>query len=92
MIINRADLGNGEVGRLFACGVVAVTGDLRVRFRQPVAASGWAAVQAWVESSSRPLHRLSAELSQDGQIKAMATAKFVERATAVRSVEEKAGL
>jgi acyl-coenzyme A thioesterase PaaI-like protein len=65
---------------LFAFGVVAVTGDLRVRFRHPVAASGWAAVRAWIESSSRPLHKLSAELSQEGQIKAMATGKFLERA------------
>jgi acyl-coenzyme A thioesterase PaaI-like protein len=69
---------------LFACGVVAMTGDLRVRFRLPVATSGRAAVRAWVESSSRPLHKLAAELMQDGQIRATATAKFVERTTAAR--------
>jgi acyl-coenzyme A thioesterase PaaI-like protein len=75
---------------LFACGVVAVTGDLRVRFRLPVATSGRAAVRAWVESSSRPLHQLAAELTQDGQIKATATAKFGERTAAVGSEKESA--
>ena len=74
---------------LFASGFVAVTGDLRVRFRQPVAACGWAEVRAWIESSPRPLHKLSAEISQDGRIKAMATAKFLERARAVRLEQER---
>ena len=69
---------------VFACGSAAMTGDLHVRFRKPVAADGWAIVRAWIEASSPPLYRLAASLEQDGEIKATAKARFVERETATR--------
>lgn len=69
---------------LFALGCAAVTADLNVRFRDPVATSDWAVVRAWVESSLAPLYKLAAELVQDGEIKATATARFVEREVATR--------
>ncbi len=69
---------------VFACGSAAMTGDLHVRFRKPVAASGWAVVRAWIEASSPPLHKLAAVLEQDGEIKATARARFVERDAADR--------
>jgi acyl-coenzyme A thioesterase PaaI-like protein len=69
---------------VFACGSAAMTGDLHVRFRKPVAASGMAIVRAWIEASSPPLYKLAARLVQDGEIKATAKARFVERNAAVR--------
>jgi acyl-coenzyme A thioesterase PaaI-like protein len=63
---------------LFAAGRAAVTGDLHVRFRKPVAARGTATVRAWIEESLPPLHRVAAELQQDGEVKATARARFME--------------
>ena len=64
---------------VFASGSAAVTGDLHVRFRKPVATCGSATVRAWIEASSPPLYKLAAQLEQDGEIKATAKARFVER-------------
>ncbi len=64
---------------LFAQGLAAVTVDMNVRFRQPVAVSRPAAVRAWLESDGSPVHRLAAEVRQDGQVVATATARFVEK-------------
>ena len=63
---------------IFAAGTAAMTGDLHVRFRKPVAAIGSATVRAWIEASSPPLYKLAAHLEQDGEIKATATARFME--------------
>jgi len=63
---------------LFARGVMAVTADLRVRFRHPVAASVPATVRAWIVEFSGPLHVMKARLIQNGQVKATASGKFVE--------------
>jgi len=64
---------------LFAHGLVAVTVDMHVRFRQPVTVSLPAVVRAWLESEGSPVHRMAAELLQDGQVVATATARFVDR-------------
>jgi len=64
---------------LFAHGLVAVTVDMNVRFRQPVAVSRPAVVRAWLESENSPLHRLAAELLQGGQVVATATGRFVKK-------------
>lgn len=69
---------------LFAHGRAGVTGDLNVRFCQPVAANGCATVRAWIESSLQPLYKLAAELVQGEEIKATAKARFVERTAAAR--------
>jgi uncharacterized protein (TIGR00369 family) len=63
---------------LFAHGLVAVTAELTIRFLQPVATKRTATVRAWLEDSRLTLHRLAAELRQDGEIMARATGKFAE--------------
>ena len=72
---------------VFASGEAAVTGDLHVRFHKPVAANGQATVRAWIEASCPPLYKLGAELEQNGEIKATATARFVQRTVAARWLE-----
>jgi acyl-coenzyme A thioesterase PaaI-like protein len=62
---------------LLARGCVAVTADLRVRFRHPVATGSPATVRAWLERSRRQVHVLGAELLQDGQVRATAVGKFM---------------
>ncbi|MEN6451532.1 MAG: PaaI family thioesterase [Thermoguttaceae bacterium] len=67
---------------LFAHGYAAVTFELNIRFRHSVATGKPAAVRARLISSSEQIHELAAELIQDGQVKATAKAKFLERAAA----------
>jgi acyl-coenzyme A thioesterase PaaI-like protein len=64
---------------LFRLGRVAHTGSLSVRFRQPVLVGKRATVRAWLARSHGRLHVLGAELEQDGQVKAVASAKFLEQ-------------
>jgi acyl-coenzyme A thioesterase PaaI-like protein len=64
---------------LFAHGLVAVTVDLNVRFRHPVVVSRVATVRAWLASDRPPVHRLAAEVLQEGQVVATATARFLEK-------------
>lgn len=64
---------------LFAHGHVAVTGELKIRFRHPVSTSEVATVRAWIERSRPPLHAMTARVIQDGQVMASASAKFMER-------------
>ena len=61
---------------LFAHGRVAVTTELRVRFRHPVATGCRATVRAWIGSSYHRLYILKAELVQNDQVKATAEGKF----------------
>jgi acyl-coenzyme A thioesterase PaaI-like protein len=63
---------------LFHLGRVAHTGSLVVRFRHPVVVGRTARVLARLERSRGRLHILSAELEQDGQVKVVASAKFLE--------------
>jgi uncharacterized protein (TIGR00369 family) len=63
---------------LFAHGRVAVTAELTVRYRHPVTADRKVTVRAWIRESSRNLHRMQAELAQDGRVLVTATAKFLE--------------
>jgi acyl-coenzyme A thioesterase PaaI-like protein len=64
---------------LFAHGRTGITGELKVRFRHPVATGQESHIRAWIEASSPPFHLLKAELIQDQQVKARATGKFVEQ-------------
>lgn len=63
---------------LFAHGLVAVTAELTIRFLRPAGTNRRVTVRAWLEDSSPTLHRLAAELWQDGQLMARATGKFIE--------------
>ena len=64
---------------LFARGLRAVTGELTVRYRHPVAIGQAVTIRAWLGESMPPLHLLQADLQQDGCVKASASAKFMER-------------
>lgn len=61
---------------MFAHGWIAVTAELRIRFRHPVATGHTATVRAWIEKSSPPLYVLKAELTQNDEVKAQAQGKF----------------
>jgi len=67
---------------LFSHNIVALTADLAVRFRHPVATTTTALVRAWITSSLSPIHELTAELVQDNEVRATATGKFLERSFA----------
>ena len=62
---------------LFAHGCEAVTAELTVRYRHPVAPAARLTVRAWLTESREPLHLLRAELRQDEQVKAIALGKFL---------------
>jgi acyl-coenzyme A thioesterase PaaI-like protein len=63
---------------LFAHGRVAMTSELKVRFREPVSCERPARVAAWIERTVRRLHLLGAELIQEDRLKATAQGKFLE--------------
>jgi len=64
---------------LFAQGRTGVTARMELAFRHPVRASDGVTVRAWIERRSHPVYRLSAELVQDGQVKATANGVFMDR-------------
>jgi len=64
---------------LFARGCVAMTGELNVRYREPVLVGEEIHLRAWIERYQAPLHLLAAELKQGDCVRATATAKFMER-------------
>jgi len=64
---------------LFHQGIQAITGDLHVRFVQPVACKASLEIRAWVLFSHPPLHHLRAEITVDEHVMAWAEAKFVQR-------------
>ncbi|MEN6458575.1 MAG: PaaI family thioesterase [Thermoguttaceae bacterium] len=64
---------------LFAHGHVAVTFELNIRFRHPVETGSPATVRARITASSKPIHELTGEVLQQGQVKATAKAKFLEK-------------
>ena len=64
---------------LFARGLATVTVDMNVRFRHPVIVRRTALVRAWLESDEPPVHRLAAEVRQDGRVAATAKARFFDK-------------
>jgi uncharacterized protein (TIGR00369 family) len=64
---------------LFHHGVQAVTGDLHVRFVQPVSCDVSLEIRAWVLLSYPPLYRLKAEIILEKRVMAWAEAKFMQR-------------
>jgi len=64
---------------LFARGLVAMTAELKVRYRKSVFIGQEMLIRAWITRSQPPLHLLEAELQQGGCVKAIASAKFMER-------------
>lgn len=66
---------------LFHHGRPSVTAEMRVRFRHPVALERHAVVEARIVERRGSVHRMAATLTQDGIIKATATAVFMARST-----------
>lgn len=69
---------------LFAHGRAAMTGKLSVRFVKPVIVNRPAVVSASMEKALPPLFAMTAEVRQDGDIMARATARFMEVPNAAR--------
>ncbi|MFB3893267.1 MAG: PaaI family thioesterase [Phycisphaerae bacterium] len=63
---------------LFAHGIAALTGELVVRFRHPVATGTPISVFGRIVRSTPPLHVMEAHVVQDGVIMAVAKGKFME--------------
>ena len=64
---------------LFAHGLVAVTAEMTIRFRHPIALNTPLVVSADITRSQSPLHVVEARIIQAGQVKAKAQGKFMER-------------
>ncbi len=64
---------------LFAHDIVAVTGELTVRFLKPVTIGRFAKVRCWLKTSSSMLWVLGAELVQDEELLAKGTGKFLRK-------------
>lgn len=61
---------------LFARRVRGMTARLNIRFRDQIEIGKPAEVQAWVTRVEPPLFELRAEVRQDGEVRALADAKF----------------
>jgi acyl-coenzyme A thioesterase PaaI-like protein len=70
-------LDSAMVHVLFASGIIARTGELRIRYRRSVRTGTPARVTARLCDALRPLFRLEAEIRQDGIVCTQATAKFM---------------
>ena len=64
---------------LFARGIAAVTAEMTVRYRHPIAVGMPRIVQARAGRAQPPLHLVEAEIVQEGQVRARAAGKFMER-------------
>ena len=74
---------------LFAHELVAVTAELKVRFRHPVTTTAPATLRAWLRESYGVLHLVDAELRQDVRVKVRASGKFVERSSIAGDGDER---
>lgn len=63
---------------LFARGLRAVTAELNVRFRHPIVLDSPLEAAARVTRESAPLFLVEATLTQNGEVRATATGKFME--------------
>ena len=70
-------LDSAMTNSLFAQGHQAVTAELLVKFRAPVVLERTAIAEARTARDLFPLFMMEASLSQDGEVKATATAKFI---------------
>lgn len=64
---------------LFHAGIEAVTGDLHVRFVQPVPCDKKITLRSWILTSFAPLYRVRAELLLEGRLMAWGEGKFAQR-------------
>lgn len=64
---------------LFAHDKTAVTAEFHVRYRHPVLTDRPGKVKAWISRFTPPIFVVESQISQDGEVKATATGKFMER-------------
>jgi acyl-coenzyme A thioesterase PaaI-like protein len=64
---------------LFHNGVEALTGDLHVRYLQPIHCTTVLEIRAWILSRRRPLFELKGEIRVENQLMAWAEAKFMKK-------------
>ena len=64
---------------LLARGLPALTVELKVRYHASVTAAEEVSVRAWLVADSHDLYQLRSELTQDGEVRASATGKFLLR-------------
>lgn len=64
---------------IFRAGHMALTADLRVRFRHPLRVGRPATVRARITRTAGPLFYLAAEVTQDGQIMAKGLGTFFDK-------------
>lgn len=74
---------------LFAQGRCGLTAELCVRFRHPVVTTAPLRLRAWVERASPPLFVLRAEIEQEGQRRATAVGKFLDKSRAAGPTAKK---
>jgi uncharacterized protein (TIGR00369 family) len=70
---------------LFHHGIQAVTGDLHIRFINPISYNATVEVLAWLVADHPPLYRLRAEIKQDATLMAWGEAKFIQNRVASSS-------
>ncbi|MFP4357057.1 MAG: PaaI family thioesterase [Puniceicoccaceae bacterium] len=73
---------------LMAAGVVAVTGDLAVRYKLPVPIGGLLHARGLLEQSTKHVYKMRAELWQQRKLLATATARFVKAPEAFKQAVE----
>jgi acyl-coenzyme A thioesterase PaaI-like protein len=77
--ITSAVLDGAMTNWLFAHGLTGVTAELNVRFRHPIILEEPAKVMARLKTASHPLYELEACITQNGQLKARATGRFMHK-------------
>ncbi len=61
---------------LFVRGIRGYTGRLNVRYRAPLLLGGTAVVRAWLVREHQPFFELRSDIRKDGEVRALAEAKF----------------
>lgn len=77
--ITASILDGAMIHCLFAHGLVAVPAEMDLQFRHPVEVGKSLLARARIQSSRPPLHVVEGELVQDGQIRAKAVGRFMEK-------------
>jgi acyl-coenzyme A thioesterase PaaI-like protein len=77
--ITSAILDGAMTNWLFAHGLTGVTAELNIRFRHPVILGEPASVTARLKNASHPLYEMEASITQNGQLKARATGRFMHK-------------
>ena len=64
---------------LLLLNIKAMTGELKIRFLQPVKYDSVLSIKAWLTASLPPLYHLKSEIHVDGTLVCRASARFMEK-------------